>query len=390
MVAMSTTQGTTPDRTTSHPSDRWTVSVVALPDSLESPQAQPFLGACDVQHAVEHATWGHGDLYLPAEMRLPIMRDASSTERLVLVATRPGREGEPAREDVVGAAFLAMELTGNTHLATFGVYVRPDSLRSGVGTALADAVESLVAERGRTTLILDVGHAGEPPADAEDVVTPPTGAGRIAGDAPAVAFAQGRGYALEQGERYSVLSFPLVDDGVVDRYLAESLVAAGPDYEALTWYDRCPDDLVEQYAALSTLMSTSVPVAGLDLVEHVQTVEDVRQAEQTARESGNDVMTTAVRHRPSGELVGYSEIQMPSSYGFLAFQDDTLVAPAHRGHRLGMLMKAQNLVALRTLRPALERLHTWNAEENRHMLSINEALGFAPTGVVALWQKRLA
>src|SRR5699024_5072846 len=114
------------------------------------------------------------------------------------------------------------------------------------------------------------------------------------------------------------------------------------------------------------------------------------QTEQTARDSGNDVMTTAVRHRPSGELVGYSEIQMPSSYGFLAFQDDTLVAPPHRGHRLGMLMKAQNLVALRTLRPVLELPHTRHADENRHMLSINEALGFAPTGVVALRQKRVA
>lgn len=390
MVAMSTTPGTSPDPTLPTPDDRWTVSVVALPDTLESPGAEPFLGACDVQHAVETATWGHGDLYLPPEMRLAIMRDASTTERLALVATRADIEGEPTREDVVGAAFLAMELTGNTHLATFDVNVRPDSLRSGVGTALADAVESIAAERGRTTLIFDVGHAGEPPADAEDVVTPSTGAGRIAGDAPGVAFARGRGYALEQGERYSVLHFPLADDGVVDRFLAESLVAAGPDYEAVTWYDRCPDDLVEQYAALSTLMSTAVPVAGLDLVEHVVTVEEVRQTEQTARDSGNDVMTTAVRHRPSGELVGYSEIQMPSSYGFLAFQDDTLVAPAHRGHRLGMLMKAQNLVALRTLRPELERLHTWNAEENRHMLSINEALGFAPTGVVALWQKRVA
>jgi GNAT superfamily N-acetyltransferase len=386
---MSTTQGMTPDHALPTSTDGWTVSLVALPDSLESPAAELFLGACDVQHAAESTTWGHGDLFLPAEMRLAIMRDASSTERLALVATRAGLEGGPRRDDVVGAAFLAMELTGNTHLATFDVNVRPDSLRSGIGTALADAVESLATEHGRTTLVLDIGHAGEPPADAEGVVTPPTGAGRIAGDAAGVAFARGRGYTLEQGERYSVLHLPLADDGVVDRYLAESVVAAGPDYEAVTWYDSCPDDLVEQYAALRTLMSTAAPVAGLDVVEHVWSVEEVRQTEQTVRESGNDVMTTAVRHRPSGELVGYSEIQMPSSYGFLAFQDDTLVAPAHRGHRLGMLMKTRNLVALRTLRPRLERLHTWNAEENQHMLSINEALGFVPTGVVALWQKRL-
>lgn len=55
-----------------------------------------------------------------------------------------------------------------------------------------------------------------------------------------------------------------------------------------------------------------------------------------------------------------------------------------------MLLRAQNLVALGTLHRGLERLYTWNAEENRYMLSINEAPGFAPTSVVALWQKRVA
>ena len=31
-------------------------------------------------------------------------------------------------------------------------------------------------------------------------------------------------------------------------------------------------------------------------------------------------------------------------------------------------------------------MHTWNAQENAHMLAINVALGFAPASVDAEWQ----
>ena len=367
----------------------WTVRPISIPDSLDSPDAWVLHGLVAVQREVHEASWGHADLHLPAEMRLAVMRDQMRTERLGFVAVRDPLPQTPGPEDVLGVSLVTMERTGNTHAASMGVLVRPERVHEGIGTALADATEAAVAAKGRTTVILDIEHPGEPPVDAPDVVTPPTGAGRIAGDAAGVAFARGRGYSLEQGERFSTLHLPLPDDSVVDTFLTESLAAAGDDYETVTWQNTCPEDLIGEMAALATLMTTAVPVAGLDLVEHVWTVEELRQQEATNREAGHDTLVTAVRHRPSGRLVAYSEIAMPTLYRWLAFQDDTLVDPAHRGHRLGMLMKAKNLVELRTLRPDLARLHTWNAEENRHMLSINEALGFEPTGVVALWQKKL-
>jgi GNAT superfamily N-acetyltransferase len=34
------------------------------------------------------------------------------------------------------------------------------------------------------------------------------------------------------------------------------------------------------------------------------------------------------------------------------------------------------------------RIHTWNAEENAHMLAINVALGFRAVGVTGMWQKQ--
>jgi GNAT superfamily N-acetyltransferase len=74
----------------------------------------------------------------------------------------------------------------------------------------------------------------------------------------------------------------------------------------------------------------------------------------------------------------------------LTEQESTVVLPAHRGHRLGMLVKAVNLQAHARLRPDTRRIYTWNNEDNAHMLAINVALGFRPAGGSAEMQARLA
>lgn len=69
-----------------------------------------------------------------------------------------------------------------------------------------------------------------------------------------------------------------------------------------------------------------------------------------------------------------------------AEQDATVVLRAHRGHRLGMLVKAVNAQALLAAQPAVKRIWTWNNEENPHMLAINVAMGFRPAGGCAEMQ----
>ncbi|NHB85368.1 hypothetical protein G7085_14080 [Tessaracoccus sp. HDW20] len=52
-------------------------------------------------------------------------------------------------------------------------------------------------------------------------------------------------------------------------------------------------------------------------------------------------------------------------------------------------MKAANLIQVREAAPDATALLTWNAEENRHMLSVNEALGFRPVLVEAAFQRKV-
>ncbi len=57
----------------------------------------------------------------------------------------------------------------------------------------------------------------------------------------------------------------------------------------------------------------------------------------------------------------------------------TAVIRAHRGHRLGLLVKTAMLERLADAEPEIEWIATGNAAENEHMIAVNEALGFELT-----------
>ena len=69
-----------------------------------------------------------------------------------------------------------------------------------------------------------------------------------------------------------------------------------------------------------------------------------------------------------------------------AGQGETLVAPAHRGRRLGLRIKIANLDLLLREHPRVHAIDTYNAAENRYMIAINEALGFVPACRVGAWE----
>jgi hypothetical protein len=55
-----------------------------------------------------------------------------------------------------------------------------------------------------------------------------------------------------------------------------------------------------------------------------------------------------------------------------------------------MLLKVANLAHLESASPGHPSVTTFNAEENRHMLSVNEAVGFEPFAYESAWRKDLA
>lgn len=364
----------------------WTVLPAPVPASPDDDDAWALLGSNAVSLACDLVLYGHDDLSYTIAESLAHLRNQQHAIRTLLVAVPAGSTGRA--DDVVGSASVSMLRESNQHVAFLGLHVHPDRRGQGVGAALLDAAERLAAEHGRTTVITDTAHMGEPEASAAGVLEPPTGSGRIDGADSSARFALDHGYRLEQAERYSVLEVP-VDTSLLERLHADAAAKAGDDYRLVSWTERTPEQWVDQLALLNTRMSTDVPTGALEMGEDPWDAERVRTAERDIADGGNGYLIVAAEHIPTGTLAAYTMVKYPRDKPAVLYQEDTLVLREHRGRRLGMLIKTEALRLVRDLRPQASRIHTWNAEENHHMLSINVALGFRPVGVEGMWQKHL-
>ena len=156
-----------------------------------------------------------------------------------------------------------------------------------------------------------------------------------------------------------------------------------------SWQGRTPAELAPGLAELHARMVTDAPSAALEVDDERWDAARVARLEDEWLEAGLTVLQAVAIHRATGAVVAYTTLLLPAP-GRPALQEDTLVHAEHRGHRLGMLVKAENLLQLRRLHPECRRVITWNAEENRPMLRVNEALGFVAVGAEGGWQRRVS
>ncbi len=242
--------------------------------------------------------------------------------------------------------------------------------------ALTERAHELAAAAGRSTVIMSTVGA------ATGAVAAASGFGGADPQHPEVAPLVRRGYALEQVYRVSVAHLADLPD--LDARLAAAAAGAS-GYELVRWAGGTPAEHRPAMRSLHERMSTDAPIGNLAWEPEVWDEARLAEFERTIQAGGRSLLTVAARERATGELAGFSTLILPAS-GPTARQHDTLVTKPHRGHGLGMLMKLDNLARLREVRPELVRVVTWNAEENRPMLRVNEASGFAPVAYEAQWQ----
>jgi len=359
------------------------IEEVAIPASLHEPDAVDFIATVNVRNAVEAATYGTTEFCFFPEETLPQWQD-DEHEPKRLFAARVGGE-------IVGRAEVETTPRYEDAVAWLLVHVLPDFRRRGIGTALANRIEDIAAAAGRTKLIT---YAASPDAPG-DRLPSPTGFGSVPLHNEEVRFLLARGYVLEQVARTSRLRLPFVPPaspgsaaGSAGSALLAALAAASAAEFALhSWTDHTPERWQADMARLYTRMSTDAPGAGLEEPEDPWTVDRVQDAEERESRNPRSFLTTAVEHVPTGVLCGFTTLSVPLERERAVLQLDTLVLREHRGHRLGMLLKLANLERLSRERPGHPSVLTFNAEENRHMLDINEALGFAAIGFEGAWRR---
>lgn len=352
----------------------WTIDEIAIPATLDAPDAGDFIEAMRVAGTVWADAFGTVDFDLDPAEELPQYQNPFEPRR-VLAIRAGGR--------IVAVATSQTHTGEDSDTSWVAVLVLPAFRRRGLGTALADRLEELVRADGKAKAIAFV-----PGRDGAGATIPsPTGFGAVRADVAETLFAQRRGYSFEQVARVSRLPLPVAD-------LAARLTAAeaesGADYAVRAWVGRTPEEWLEDRALLVTRMSTDAPTAGLEEPEDVWTAERVRENDDRQERNPRTRLTVAAEHLPSGRLVAFSVLSAPAPRERAVHQYGTLVLREHRGHRLGMLVKLANLAQLERVVPGHPSVVTFNAEENRPMLDVNEAVGFVPIAHEGAWRKDLS
>lgn len=345
------------------------------PSALGTPDSAVFEELVGVLNGISVALWQADDFVETAEEALASFRAQEYQEKILLVAVEGGV--------VVGRVQADFPLDENAETVSLLIDVAPAVRGRGIGSALLAAGEELAAEGGRRVVSAYTEHPARTLGDSVSVVRARAGSAGLPAESPDVRFALRHGYRLGQVERSSELLLPL--PRAREAGLA-STAASATGYRAVSWLGHAPDDLLDRFAALKARMSIDVPQSGIALDREAWTGDRVRAQERELEDRGEPLLVTAAQHIASGELAAYTEIAVPAD-GDKAEQYDTLVAVPHRGHRLGTLVKLQNIHELAVHAPYITRLLTWNADENVPMLAINRAFGFQLHALTGHWQK---
>lgn len=249
-----------------------------------------------------------------------------------------------------GVARLEMRLVDNLHAAACFYDVHPDRQRQGIGRALAEASYDLARRRGRRLLVTET-YA--PVADTS----------------PGLLFAEAMGFTT------AIVDDMLVVDLPATEHLWDGLAPANGDYAVRTWRDAVPDELIPGYCRLNELFFTEAPMGELEVEPERWDADRVRTRERhNARTGRHDAYAGAVAS--DGALVAVTDVAVSEHSPHRGFQSGTLVAPEHRGHRLGLAIKLANHRQVREHYPDCRLLLTGNADVNAAMNAINEVLGY--------------
>lgn len=351
------------------------IDEITLPASMAEDHGGEFAEMIAVRDEIETDIMGTDALTMSAAELLPLYADQEYNPRRIVVVRVDGR--------IVGRGYFGWSPeAGSKSASVYGEILAAFRTR-GLGTALFDHLEGLATDAGYGIFQTYATHTS---TEGGERLPSPTGFGTLPAADPGVRFMVRRGYRLEQVSRISAVKLP-VDHGVLVALRQTAQDAAGSDYRIVSWLGRTPEEWIDDLATLHNRMSVDMPQGDLDVTEENWDEDRVRSNDERMEAGGRQLLTVAAEHVPSRRLAGFSVLTLPADRTRPVAQEDTLVLSEHRGHRLGMLMKIANLQELARVSPESTMVYTGNAEENRPMLNVNEAVGFRAIGYEGAWKK---
>ena len=347
---------------------------LVVPDSIDSPDAADFVEMVRVRNVIYREISGHDDESIAPDELLPHYRPSRYQERRAWIVVDDGA--------VIGRIGVDLPHEEGSKVAFWLIELLRAKWARGIGSAAYDLVERVARDNNRTVLQSWAEH----PAAEGSRLSPPTGFGDIPEDHVARFFVS-HGYTLEQVERAS--AFDLTGSFTEVERLLDEARAAAAGYRVVQWFAPTPPEFADGYAWMKSRMSTDAPAGALEFDEEAWDAARIAEHDAKYTGSGRTLQVTAAQHIATGALCAFNELVVGKDRTEASHQEDTLVLKEHRGHKLGTLVKCAGLISWREVAPRSPRIITYNAEENRPMLDINEAIGFAPIAYTGAWKKVL-
>lgn len=259
----------------------------------------------------------------------------------------------------VGASFR--DLAQNLENASFWIHVREDMRGNGLGKQLATHILQVCEADGRRRI------------DTNTV-----------DGAAAEVWLERLGLQKAIQEKRSRLVVADVDRDMMRSWISRTRERAD-GYHLVHFRAPFPDEIVEKYCELQFQMNTA-PLDDFEEEEVVFTPEMWRDQEQKINQAEADLDSFIAVHTATGDFVGSTSIESDRLWPEQAWQWETVVHPDHRNLGLGRSLKASMFEELMTWELPVERIDTYNASSNGHMLNINIAMSFKPILIKNIWQ----
>ena len=251
----------------------------------------------------------------------------------------------------------------NTDVCELGIWVHPERLGESLHRLMFDHLDTIEKARGRTRY---------------------WGWGDLVDEATKTFWQDELGYKLAYEERISRCNLGQVDQALMKQWIDRaSDRAAG---YRLVRAEAPLDNEMLGYLAQGLEAMNDAPLDDLDLQHETFDVNRARDVETLQVMSRSAYRLIFAIETATGDLAGYTSMRIPEAEPALSQQGDTVTVAAHRNQGIGRWLKADMWSWLRDTRPEVEFLNTGNAESNRAMLAINEAMGFRDILHHGVWQ----
>lgn len=270
---------------------------------------------------------------------------------------------DQAGESLLGFAELDIFRTeSNQHLAETSIEVLHAHRRRGIGTRLLGEVVAAARHAERRLLIGDSNRAIP------------------AGEA----FARRIGARHGMDEHVVELDLAEVNRDLLERWIERAAERAG-DFELGVWEGAYAEEDLDDAVAMHEA-ARAIPHGDLEIESWSVTKDHLREVDRANQRRGITQWTIFARHRPSGEIAGFTMLRTdPSSPGMMTVSL-TAVFERYQQRGLGRWLKAAITTKVLNERPDITRIRTGNAVSNAPMRHINDQLGFKLVDVVTGWQ----